>query len=373
MTIVLNRRPGPTPIDRAPTSGALSFHRTLPGYAPTPLVELGEVAAEHGWSRVAIKNEQRRFGLPAYKVLGGSWALHEAIRRQLGKAEGVVIPFAELREAARGLGPVTLTTATDGNHGRGIAFMAQHLGFECVIFIPRDMVAEREAAIASHGARVVRVGGGYEEAVQQAMALAKESGAWLCADTAGEDTSAPDHRFAHVVQAGYHTLFAEMIEQAGRAPDLLVVQAGVGALTASAIEFFAINGHGTSVVTAEPVGSACVQASITAGEPTAVEDSFSVMAGLRSEHISLAAWPLMQGGVRAAVSVDDAEAIAAIRLLSRYGVEAGESGAAGLAGLLQLSQDATTRQALGLSRDSVAMVINTEGATDREAYARYLG
>lgn len=366
MTLILNPAWRPSGTTSAP-SRSLAFHRSMPGYAPTPLVTLGTPAPA---ARLVVKNEQSRFGLPAYKVLGGSWALHEAIRRRLGLADDVVLPLPTLREHARSLGSVTLTTATDGNHGRGIAFMASQLGVACVVFIPRDMVAEREAAIAGHGARVVRVDGGYDVAVEAAGALARETGAWLCADTAGDDPDAPDHRFARDVQDGYHTLFAELLDTLGDPPGLLVVPAGVGALTASAIAYFRARGTAVPVVTAEPSGSACVQASIAAGTPTPVPDTFSIMAGLRSAHISMAAWPLMRDGVRGAVDVSDDEAIAAIRELAAAGVEAGESGAASLAAWRQLAGTPQGCDALGATGKVVA-VINTEGATDRQAWARY--
>lgn len=371
MSIVINPGAVAAVPGQAVETRPTTFHRSFPGYSPTPLVSLPAVAADHGLSAVRVKNEQSRFGLPAYKVLGGSWSVHEAVRRHLGLPDDVVIPFAELRARAAALG-ITLTTATDGNHGRGIAFMAQQCGFSCVVFVPQDMVTERADAIASHGARVVRVGGGYDDAVHAALGLGRDDGAWVCADTAGHDSTSPDYHFARDVQEGYHTLFAEMDAQAGRTPDLLVLQAGVGALTASAIDYYARAGATTRVVSVEPVGSACVQASVATGAPATAPDTFSIMAGLRSAQISMAAWPWLRTGVWASVSVDDNEAIAAVRLLAGAGIEAGESGAAGLAGLLQLARDASARTALGLSAESYVALVNTEGATDRDAYARYL-
>ncbi len=351
----------------------IDFHRTIPGYQATPLVPLRRVAAALRVGKVVIKDEAVRIGLPAYKVLGGSWALHQAIVRATAQAADRVVPFDELQSRARQLGRVTLCTATDGNHGRGIAAMAERLGFACVIYVPADMVADRIAAIESHGAQVRRVAQGYSAAVHAAAAAAGAEGWWLCADTASGDEPPAAAAFVGDVSAGYETLFQELVDQLGSAPDVLLVQAGVGALASSAITFFRRQGASTRIASVEPAGSNCVQASIAAGEPTQVADSFTIMAGLRSQQISTAAWPVLRDGLHAAISIPDERTRDAMRLLARDGVVAGESGAAGLAGLLDVASDARGRTELGLEPAVTVALINTEGATDPQGYAEIVG
>jgi diaminopropionate ammonia-lyase len=179
--------------------------------------------------------------------------------------------------------------------------------------------------------------------------------------------------FAADVQRGYHTLFAESVEQLAGAPDLLFIQAGVGALAASAAAFADAHGLATQIVTVEPVGSACVQASIQHGEPTAVLDTFTTMAGLRAQHVSALAWPVLRDRITAAVSVSDTQAEAAMRILATQHVVAGESGAAGLAGLVRVGHAPWARRALGVRHSTTIAVVNTEGATDAERYARVVG
>lgn len=348
------------------------FHAQLPGYRPTPLVELPAVARALGLGRVVVKNEQERLGLPAYKVLGGSWALHEAIRERLGRPAGDLLAPRELRAGCARIGGVALCTATDGNHGRGIAAMAELLGVPCTVLVPADTVAERIAAIEGHGARVVVVPGSYHDAVEAAAQLAARAGLWLCADTATGTDAPAAAGFARDVQRGYATLFAELVEQLGRAPDALVIQAGVGALAASAAAYFEGAPAPPRLVIAEPIASPCVHHALVAGAPTAVPDHFTIMAGLRAQEVSRAAWPLLAARAAAAVLIDDDDAAAAVRELAAAGVIAGESGAAGLAGLAASAAGAA-RAALGLGPGTWAAVINTEGATDRARYAAIVG
>lgn len=354
---------------RAATADPAQFHATMPGFTVTPTVTLADLALALGIGQVVVKHEAERLGLPAYKVLGGSWALHEAVRRRLPAAPPM-LAWPALAAAIRTLAPVTLVTATDGNHGRGIAALAERLGVQAHITVPHDMIAERIAMIRGHGATVTVADGGYDDAVQLAAALAATHGWWLCADTATDaphDAAAP---FAQDVQTGYHTLYAELWNALPRDPDLLLVQAGVGALAASAATFLTSRAASTRLVVVEPIGSACVLASLRADAPTRVADDFSVMAGLRAQAISAVAWPLLRARADAAVAIDDPTAIRAMALLAHAGLESGESGAAGLGGLLAIAADPETRAALGLTPRSLVACVITEGRTDPTAAAR---
>jgi diaminopropionate ammonia-lyase len=368
------------------------FHRTLPGYRPTPLVRLRAVSNATGVAQVVVKHESERLGLPAYKILGASWALHQAVVQRAGLARDRIHSLDALRAQLTALGAVTLCTATDGNHGRGVAALAEWLGVDARVFVPADTVGARVDAIRSHGAQVTRVEGSYDDAVAQAAACARQFGCWLCADTvsaapsgeaaddlpvAGEHPigaiDADGRIFATHVQEGYATLVDELVEQLGHAPDILLVQAGVGALAAGAIAALHRWGAATRIVTVEPLGSACIYESLVAGTPTPVADTFTIMAGLRAQQVSETAWPLLRMGVAAAVVATDREAEHAMRTMAAAGLVAGESGAAGLAGWLQLSQDHALRHALGITSASTIALINTEGATDAARYQAIVG
>lgn len=345
------------------------FHATIPGFAPTPTVMLDALAQALDLGQVAVKHDAERLGLPAYKVLGGSWALHEAVRRRLPDAPAH-LPWPALAEAIATLAPVTLITATDGNHGRGIAALAERLGVQAHITVPHDMIPSRIAAIRGHGAAVTVVPGGYDDAVRLAAEWAATRGWWLCTDTATAAPDDPGAPFARDVQDGYHTLFGELCDALPRDPDVLFVQAGVGALAAGAAGFLMARGATTRLVVVEPTGSACVLASLRADAPTLVADDYSVMAGLRTQAISAVAWPLLRARVDAAVAIDDATAIRAMQRLAEAGLVSGESGAAGLGGLLAAAADPELRAALGLGPTSLVACVVTEGRTDPDAAAR---
>jgi diaminopropionate ammonia-lyase len=270
--------------------------------------------------RVLVKDESSRLGLPSFKVLGASWAIHRALQEQPGATR--------------------LACATDGNHGRAVAYMARLLGFEATVLVPASMIDARRTAIAAEGARVEVVDGTYDEAVERVAAL----DALVIQDTAwpGYETVP-----AWVVE-GYATIGAEIDAE----PDVVAVQIGVGSFAAAMVRRFA----GARIVGVEPVAAACALASAEAGEPVEAPGPHdSVMAGLNCGRVSPVAWPAVSRGVEAFCSVADERAREAVALLACDGVTAGESGAARLAGLLAFGDE------LGL--DGTVLVINTEGDT----------
>src|SRR5438093_5394352 len=252
--LVTNRRRDPAYVG-ASQGGTrpTSFHRTMPGYVPTPVVDLTNVAVSCGVARIAVKNEQERLGLPSFKALGCSWALHE---RMTSAAKGLsaetLLPFPELRALAAELGAPTLCTASDGNHGRALAALAEALGCGCVVFLPADSSASRVDAIAGHGARVELIDGSYDEAVEAAGASSRARGHWYCPDTVGPDATNEERTFASNVMAGYGTLFEEFLGQLVRVPDFLFVQAGVGGLSAAGVSAVRRVSASTRVVVVEP-------------------------------------------------------------------------------------------------------------------------
>jgi diaminopropionate ammonia-lyase len=336
--------PGARDWTAAPEAGpaaagrARAFHESLPGYAPTPLVRLPRLAAELDVGQVLVKDESSRLGLPAFKILGASWASHQVLERRPG---------------------ATLVTGTDGNHGRAVARMAALLGVRATVFVPRIIRPETAALIAGEGAQVVPVDGDYDETVRAAAALvAAHSDCALV-----QDTSWPGYEQvpAWIVE-GYQTLVREIDTQLGRAPDLVVVPVGVGSLAQAVVTHYRRPGRPhPAVLAVEPESAAGLLASLHAGQPVSVPTAETIMAGLNCGTVSAAAWPVLHPGCDAAVAVTDQEARQATADLGRLGVSSGPSGAATLAGARAVLTRSERRAALGLGRDAIVVLLSTEG------------
>jgi diaminopropionate ammonia-lyase len=322
----------------AASKDAQAFHRSLPDYAPTPLVPVPELATELKVGRVLVKDESSRMGLPAFKVLGASWACHRVLEQKPG---------------------ATLVTATDGNHGRAVARMAAHFGVAATVFVPQVMRPETAARITDEGAEVRWVDGDYDTAVRRAAEFADERpGSSLVQDTAWEGyEQAP----AWIVE-GYQTLLEEVDAQLGGPPDLVAVPVGVGSLAEAVVRHYRSPGLGhPSVLSVEPSTAACVLASLTAGQRRSVPTAATVMAGLNCGTVSSSAWPVLRAGCDAAVAVSDEEALRAVDDLERLGVSSGPSGAATLAGVRAALTPPERRAALELDEDAVVVLLSTEG------------
>jgi diaminopropionate ammonia-lyase len=347
------------------------LHRTLPGYAVTPLHQLDDLAERLGVGGVWVKDESWRLELPSFKILGGSWAVHRLLLERAGRPVAGA-DLDELRAAATELGPLTLTTATDGNHGRGVARTARLLGLAAVVYVPAGTAPARIAAIEDEGARVVVDPGNYDAAVARAAADADQHGWLLVADVAvGGDVTVPTW-----VMDGYDTIFDEADEQLPAPPTVVFLQAGVGALTASGIRHYlrARSGYRPRFATVEPLSAACLLASAEAQQLLTIDaGQESIMAGLNCGTPSSVAWPTIAATVDVYLAVPDDRARDAMRLLADAGIVSGESGAAGLAGLLEGVEHAGVREALGLDGEARVLLLNTEGATDPEGYEAIVG
>ena len=334
--------PHPARSWRAPAPGdsPLAFHQSLPGYRPTPLVEAPDLAAELSVGRVLVKDESDRFGLPAFKILGASWA----IERALAGAAGIT----------------TLVAATDGNHGRAVARVAAQRGLAARIFVPAAVHPAAVQAIAGEGATVIRVENSYDEAVTAAIADAEQAGALLLQDTAWPGY---EQIPAWIVE-GYTTLFAELDEQLADL-DLLVVPVGVGSLAQAAVAHYRRPGieRAPALLAVEPDRASCLLASLRQDERVSIVTSPTVMTGLCCETASASAWPYLRHGLDAAVAVTDAEAIAAVGDLAAAGVPAGPCGAATLAAARRVLADSALREHLGITGDSTVVLLSTESST----------
>jgi diaminopropionate ammonia-lyase len=330
-------------------AGVQAFHAGLPGYAPTPLVEVPAIARQLGIARVFVKDESDRMGLPAFKVLGASWAIHQILSRQPDGAQ------------------LLLVTATDGNHGRAVARMARLLGQRARVFVPDGVHPAAVAAIAAEGAQVTRVAGTYDDAVQLAADATRDPGTALV-----QDAGWPGYeQVPGWIVEGYSTLFAEIDTQLSAAgagpPGLVVIPAGVGSLAQAGVTRYrsAPDGSATALMSVEPVAAAAVLASLTRGELVSVPTGPTIMAGLNCGIPSRLAWPYLHGGLDAAIAVTDADSAAAARELASYGIPAGPCGAASLAGARAALTGAGAqgrRAALAIRPDATIVLLCTEGA-----------
>jgi len=355
--------------DREP----LALHRRLPGYVPSPLVDLPRLAGELGLERLWLKDESSRLGLPAFKILGASWAtvraLHALLVERTGQPTREWTTIDELAEQIAPLRPLTLACATDGNHGRAVARMARWLGLGAHILVPADMAPARVAAIRSEGARVSTIDGTYDDAVDAAAHLVAPDCLVI------SDTAWPGYEdVPSWVIEGYSTIFWEVDDALAAAgepgPDLVLIQIGVGALAAAVVRHYRRAGVDPAprIVGVEPTRAACAMASMEAGERVALAGPHdSIMSGLNCGVPSSVAWPLVSRGIDTFLTVDDDRARRAMRALAAEGVVAGECGAAGLAGLTALLDgDAAT------PRPTRVLILSTEGATDPDAYHRII-
>ena len=353
-----------------------------PGYAPTPLVSLPGLARALGVARIDYKNEAPRFGVGSFKPLGGAYAVARLLMREIARRTGAGEPaIGDLLAKRHGeiAAAVTVTAATDGNHGRAVAWGARMFGCRCVIFIHETVTAARARAIAALGAEVRRAPGTFDDAVRIAQEIAEAEGWVVVSDTS-------DGRLVEVprdVMQGYSLMADETIVQLGEAapPSHVFLQAGVGGMAAASCARFwrAFGARRPITVLVEPETAACWFASLEAGRPVSVGGSLeSIMAGLACGEVSRLAWPILAPGAHAAMTVTDEAAADCMRLLAegRYGdapLVAGESAVAGLAGLIAAAADAPARARLGLDANSHIVLFGTEGATDPETYAAIVG
>lgn len=353
-----------------------------PGYRPTPLASLNGLACEMGLANVWYKNEAERFGLKSFKALGGAYAVAELIMRRAaeqswgGSVSSPLLFAGRYRQVAA---EITVTSATDGNHGRSVAWGAQLFGCRAVIYIHATVSEGRKRAIEAYGAEVRRVDGNYDDSVRQCAADAAEHD-W----TVISDTSYPGYmEIPADVMQGYGVMAAEAIAQLppDDEPSHVFIQGGVGGLAAAVAAHLCWRWKKKRpmLIVVEPENAACLLASAKAGEPTTIKgDLDTVMAGLSCGEPSLLAWEVLEETADAFMTVPDHAAEAAMRLLaegrgSDRPLVAGESGVAGLAGAIAASQDESLRTKLALDQRSRILVFGTEGATDPELYESIVG
>ena len=323
-----------------------------PGYAPTPLVTLQVMADETGVAAVLLKDESQRFELESFKALGGAYAVERLARE-------------------RGTAGLTVTCATDGNHGRAVAWGAARAGVRAVIFVHETVSQGRVDAIARFGAEVIRVPGTYDDAVRHSAEVAAKEDWQIVSDTSwpGYD-DVPRH-----VMQGYAVLAGEILAVE---PGLthIFVPGGVGGLAAGVLSWlWELQGKERPIfVVVEPDRAACLFESARVGTPTTFPgDLDTIMAGLACGEPSMLAWRILGPGTDAFMTITDEAVAAMMRDLADLGIVSGESGAAAIAGFRHAAADPVMREKLGLGPQSRVVCLSTEGATDPAIYEQIVG
>lgn len=377
-----NRQTGAYPAQNLPIlslDGAQRASATISswtGYAVTPLVALQDLALKAGVEAIHYKHESSRFGLGSFKALGGAYAVLQLLLRLLREKHGDTVCEADILAGgyADDVASVTICCATDGNHGRSVAWGGRMFGCKVVIFIHTTVSEGRAEAIRAFGAQVIRTPGNYDDSVREAARMAAVEGWFVVSDTSYRGyTDVPRD-----VMQGYAVMAEEARLALEMPPSHIFVQGGVGGLAAAVVATFweAMGAACPKIVVVEPVTAACLYESAKAGQPVTVDGELdTIMAGLACGEPSLIAWPILQGGADAFVALADEAAAETMRILATAEIDqalvAGESGVAGLAGFLGL--DPEMRAALGITHASRILAFGSEGDTDADVYTAIVG
>ncbi|HGH3372199.1 TPA: diaminopropionate ammonia-lyase [Kluyvera cryocrescens] len=355
---------------------ARHFHQKIAGYQPTPLYALTELAALFGVDKILVKDESQRFGLNAFKMLGGSYA----IARLLCEKYGLAIEELSLNDLkTRITGKMTFATTTDGNHGRGVAWAAKQLGQNAVVYMPKGSAQERVDAILRLGAECIVTDMNYDDTVRFTMQTAQKNGWEVVQDTAWDGYT----KIPTWIMQGYATLADEAVEQMSAMgvtrPTHVFLQGGVGALAGGVLGYLvdvygARNLHSVIV---EPELADCLYRSGVKGQIVNVGGEMAtIMAGLACGEPNPLGWEVLRNCATQFISCQDAVAALGMRVLGNPlgndpRVISGESGAVGL-GILAAVHHHPQRNALmnklQLDSHSVVLVISTEGDTDVKHY-----
>ena len=351
------------------------FHGTIPGYLPTPLVSLQDTAKELGVEKIWVKDESKRFGLNAFKVLGGSYAMGRLLKARLDLE---TMDFARLiaPETREKLGDITFVTATDGNHGRGVAWSAAQFGRKSVVYMPFGSSPERLENIRSAGADASIIDGNYDDAVRLAAKQAAEKGWLLVQDTAWDGYE----DIPRWIMEGYCTMGLEALEQLNDAPTHIFLQAGVGSMAGAMAGLFTAGLiEKPTIVIVEPHKADCIFRTAEAddGQLHTVTGSMdTIMAGLACGEPCSLGWEVLKNTASHFISCPDSAAAYGMRILGSPAgrdmrIISGESGAAAFGAAASILTDPDLRRikdTLGLDESSRLLFISTEGDTDRENY-----
>ena len=357
------------------------FHESFPIYKETPLVNLQNLAKELGVGAIYVKDESYRFGLNAFKVLGGSYAIGNYIAKKIGM-DIDDLPYEKMisDEVRQKTGALTFISATDGNHGRGVAWTAHELHQKSIILMPKGSAAERLENIRKAGAEAEITDLNYDDAVRLANRMAEENGYVMVQDTAWDGYE----DIPTWIMQGYMTMAYEAyLQLKDVVPTHIFIQAGVGSLAGAVIGFFSgvYKDRKPVMMVVEPDQAACVYKTMKADDGqrhTVTGDMATIMAGLACGEPNTVSLKILRQYGDNFLSCPDYTAAQGMRILgnplgSDRKVTAGESGAAAFGAAMEILRDPdcqTLKEKLGLNENSRILFFNSEGDTDKENYLR---
>ena len=356
---------------------AYNFHKTLPGYFPTPLLNLRHFAQEIGIGDCYIKDESQRLGLNAFKVLGASYAMAEEIKKYVPEGQSN-LSFESIKSHKTSIKDLTFVTATDGNHGRAVAWCAEQYGCRAVVFMPKGSSEIRLKAILEHKAKAEITELNYDETVKYAESEAIKNN-WVLL----QDSSWPGYtEVPRNIMVGYKTMVQEFFEQTSDWPTHVIAQAGVGSFAASIFSsFISSTKQQPKFILLEPSGAACFFNSVKVGDkkPHLTPDLNTMMAGLSCGMPSILAWDIIVPIADIFVICEDNIAIKGMQILSQPtegdpSIISGESGAVPIGFLHEVATNplySDLRDQLQLDVSSKVLFFSTEGDTDPELYKKY--
>lgn len=364
---------------------AMAFHRSFPQYSVTPLARLNGMAQRLGLNGLYVKDESYRFGLNAFKVLGGSFAMARYIAEKTGKDVGeMTYDYLTGDQLKKDFGQATFFTATDGNHGRGVAWAANKLGQKAVVHMPKGSTQTRFDNIQKEGAQVTIEEMNYDDCVRLAAKEANETvNGVIVQDTAWDGYE----DIPGWIMQGYGTMAAEAAEQLRQMeldrPTHIFVQAGVGSLAGAVVGYYSnlYPSAPPKMIVMEAQAADCLYRGAEAGDgkPRIVDgDLNTIMAGLACGEPNTISWDILRNHVTAFLSCPDWVSAKGMRMLASPvrgdpAVTSGESGAVGMGVIATLMEDDSyrdLREAIGLDRHSRVLMFSTEGDTDPDKYRK---
>ena len=343
------------------------------GYEVTPLLSLEEIASKINVKKIYYKDESSRFGLGSFKALGGTYGVLKFLHDMLKKEIGSKVSLEDIRNGKyrKIVSKYTVATATDGNHGRSVAFGANLFGCKCQIYIHSEVSEGRQEAMERLNANVIRVNGNYDESVNICKSESNLNNWHIISDT-----SYPGYtKYPKDIMAGYNIMSEEISNQLEKKemPTHIILQGGVGSFPAAICSYFWEKYHKNNIkfVIVESEHAPCLIQSAKKGEMISINiKEETMMAGLSCGEPSLLGWKILEKGADDFVTISDQSIPSMMRLLSNHNppIEAGESSVAGLAALIEITENNEIAKKIGINSESIILLFGTEGATDPKIY-----
>ena len=355
------------------TISAFEEIKTWKGYSITPLHSLDSLASDIGIKNIYYKDERSRFGLGSFKALGGTYGVLKFIHHALQKEVGDKISIKDIHAGkySEQISKYTVTTATDGNHGRSVAFGAKLFGCKCQIYIHSEVSSGRQKAMEDLEANVTRISGNYDESLRICIDDAEKNNWHVISDTSYEGYT----KYPRYIMAGYNVMAEEIVTQLNNLPfpTHVFLQGGVGSFPGAICGYFweKFPNNNIKFIVVESEHAPCLIRSAQNNQMTSVDiKKETMMAGLSCGEPSLLGWTILSKGVDDFITISDASIPESMRLLAknRPSIEAGESSVAGLEGLMQTMNNKKVAEKMSLDSNSIVLLFGTEGATDPEIY-----